>query len=122
MSTKYLSEGATIQYANGTGSAVSSDDVVNMNGVLGVALADIPDGETGSVRINGVFRMPKASAAVIAQGETLTWDVSAGEFDDSSATPAAGDVTGATAVAAAAAGNGDTTVDVLFTGVPGTVN
>jgi predicted RecA/RadA family phage recombinase len=121
MSTKYVSEGATIDYANGTGSDIAADDVVKVSGVLGVALADIPDGESGSVRIKGIFRLPKVSAAVIAQGETLVWDVSAGAFDDANATPATGDVSGSTAIAAAAAGNGDTVVDVLLTGVPGTV-
>jgi hypothetical protein len=54
-------------------------------------------------------------------GESLTWDVSAGNFDDQAATPATGDVTGAAAVAVEAAGNGATTVKVKFTGTPGTV-
>jgi hypothetical protein len=58
---------------------------------------------------------------VIAQGESLTWDVSVGKFDDNAATPATGDVTGAAAVAFEAAGNGVTELDVLFTGIPGTV-
>ncbi|MNC91255.1 hypothetical protein D3C83_74850 [compost metagenome] len=65
--------------------------------------------------------MPKVSAAVIAQGENLTWDASAGAFDDNAATPATGDVTGPPAVAMEAAGNGVTSLEVKFTGVPGTV-
>jgi predicted RecA/RadA family phage recombinase len=94
--------------------------VVAIGNILGVALVDIANGATGSVGIRGVFTVPKVSAAVIAQGESLTWDVSAGKFDDNAATPATGDITGAPAVAFEAAGNGVTSLDVLFTGVPGT--
>jgi hypothetical protein len=69
--------------------------------------------------------VPKVSGAVIAQGESLTWDVSAGSgagaFDDNAATPASGDVTGAAAFAFEAAGAGVTSLAVFFTGVPGTV-
>lgn len=119
MSTKYVSEGEVIQYT--AGSAVTSDDVLVIGSILGVALANIANGETGSVAIKGVFRLPKVSGAVIAQGESLTWDVSAEAFDDNAATPATGDVTGGCAVAVLAAGDGETTVDVLLTGVPGTV-
>lgn len=121
MANSYVSEGAVIDYAN-AGAAISSGDVVNMNGVLGVALGDIATSATGSVMIKGIFRLPKATTAVIAQGETLVYDSSASAFDDSNATPASGDVSGICAVAAAAAGNGETVVDVLLTGVPGTVS
>ena len=91
----------------------------------GAALVDIANGATGSVAIRGRFTLAKVSAAVIAQGESLVWDVSAnagaGAFDDSAATPATGDVSGAPAVAAEAAGDGVTSLDVILTGVPGTV-
>ena len=72
-------------------------------------------------KITGVFRVPKVSGAVIAQGERLVWDASAAAFDDSLATPATGDVSGEAAVAFEAAGNGVTSIAVRFTGVPGTV-
>lgn len=123
MATNYVQPGDVIQVT--AGADITSGQVVKVGQTLGVALTDIANGATGSVAIRGVFTCPKVSAAVIAQGESLTWDVSAssgaGAFDDNLATPATGDVTGATAVAAKAAGNGDTTVEVLFTGVPGTV-
>ena len=61
------------------------------------------------------------AGAVIANGETLTWDASAAAFDDNAAVAASGDVTGATAVAWEAAGNGVTELNVKFTGVPGAV-
>ena len=127
MSNKYKQTGEFIDYTNSTGSQINVDSVVvigsNGDALLGVAMVDIPNGETGAVAIHGVFKkMPKVSAAVIAMGETLTWDVSASAFDDNAATAAAGDVTGPCAVAMESAGNGATEIEVLFTGVPGTLN
>lgn len=123
MATNYNFSGDVIQYT--AGANITSGSVVKIGEILGVALTDIANGATGSVAIRGVFTVPKVSAAVIAQGESLTWDVSAnggaGEFDDNAATPATGDVTGPPAVAFEGAGNGVTTLQVMFTGVPGTV-
>lgn len=120
MATNYVQPGEVIDWTNGTGSAVSAGAVVAVGQMLGIALVDIANGATGSVRIRGVFTVPKVSAAVIAAGESLVWDVSAGAFDDNLATPASGDISGPPAVAVEAAGNGVTSFDVLFTGVPGT--
>lgn len=120
MATNYIQPGEVIDWTNGTGSAVSAGDVVAIGQILGVALTDIASTATGSVQIRGVFEVPKVSAAVIAAGESLVWDVSAGTFDDNLATPATGDISGAAAVAVEAAGNGVTAFNVLFTGVPGT--
>lgn len=121
MATNYIQPGVVIDYTNATGSTITAGSVVKINKILGVAIADIANGATGPVQIEGVFECPKLSTAVIAAGESLTWDVSAGNFDDSAAIPATGDVTGAAAVAVEAAGNGTTTVKVKFTGTPGTV-
>jgi predicted RecA/RadA family phage recombinase len=124
MATNYISQGDVLQYT--AGADISSGDVVVIENLLGVALQDIANGETGSVAIRGIFTCPKVSGAVITQGQGLTWDVSAdsgnGEFDDDQATPATGDITGAAAVAAESAGSGVTSIKVLLTGVPGTVN
>jgi len=119
MATNYIAAGDVINVV--AGATYAAGDVVKVNKILGVAVADITSGATGPVQITGVFECPKLSTAVIAAGESLTWDVSAGNFDDSAATPATGDVTGAAAVAVEAAGNGTTTVKVRFTGTPGTV-
>jgi predicted RecA/RadA family phage recombinase len=119
MATNYVQDGDVIQYT--AGADIVSGAVVKVGAVLGVALTDIANGATGSVAVRGVFSVPKVSAAVIAQGESLTWDVSAGAFDDNAASPATGDVTGAAAFAAEAGVNTQTTLKVMFTGVPGTV-
>lgn len=120
MASNYVQPGKVITWTN-AGTAVSSGDVVVIGKILGVALEDIANGASGEVAIDGVFDVPKVSAAVIAQGENLTWDASAGAFDDNAAIAATGDVTGAPAVAFEAAGNGVTTLAVKFTGTPGTV-
>lgn len=121
MADNYVNSGDVVDFING-GSAIAAGAVVVVGNVLGIALVDIANGATGSVRIRGRFRnLPKVTAAVIAQGESLTWDVSVSKFDDNAATPATGDVTGPPAVAAAAYTSSDTTMDVILTGVPGTV-
>lgn len=118
MTTNYIQPGEVIDYV--AGANTTAGQVVRIGNVLGVALTDIASGATGSVQITGVFSVPKVSGAVIAQGESLTWDASAGAFDDNLATPAAGDITGAAALAFESAGNGVTTLRVKFTGAPGT--
>ena len=119
MTTTYKQEGDVIQHT--AAADIAAGQVVKIGNLLGVALVAIPNGATGSVKLGGVFAAPKVGGAVIAKGESLTWDVSAGAFDDNAATPASGDVTGAAAVAWEAAGNGVTSLLVKFTGVPGNV-
>ena len=121
MANNFQQPGDVITWTNGTGAAVVSGQVVRVGNILGIALVDIAIAASGSVALSGVFTVPKVSAAVIAQGESLTWDASAAAFDDNAATPATGDVTGPPAVAFQAAGNGVTSMAVKFTGVPGTV-
>lgn len=120
MATNYIQPGETINWTNGTGSAVVSGQVVAIGQIIGVALVDIASTASGSVGIKGVYSVPKVTAAVIAAGESLVWDVSAGKFDDNLATPATGDISGQAAVAVEAAGSSATTLKVLLTGVPGT--
>lgn len=121
MANNFVQPGDVITWTNATGAAVVSGQVVVVGATLGVALVDIAIGASGSVRVEGVFSVPKVTTAVIAQGARLLWDVSAGKFDVATATPATGDVSGESAMAWEAAGNGATTLKVKFTGVPGTV-
>lgn len=117
-----IHEGRLFTWTNGTGSDVVSGQVVVIGAILAVAAVDIANGASGTVQVGYAVTAPKVSAAVIAQGESLTWDVSAGAFDDNAATPAAGDITGAAAFAMKAGAATETTIDVVLTGVPGTVN
>jgi predicted RecA/RadA family phage recombinase len=120
MAGNYLQPGNVIEHTN-AGSALVAGQVVRIGALLGVCLVDIANGATGTVQLTGVFTVPKVSGAVILKGERLTWDASAAAFDDNAATPATGDVTGEGAVAWEDAGNGVTSFDVKFTGVPGAV-
>jgi len=104
--------------------AVSSGDIVTMGGTndatLGIALADIASGESGSVGVNCGVNAAKVSAAVFAAGESLVWDSSASAFDDNAATPASGDVSGS-CMADTAGANAETTCRVWLTGIPATL-
>lgn len=97
---------------------ITSGQIVVMGHTLGVALKDGVSGDTVPVAIEGVFEVPKVSAAVFVVGEKLVFDISAasgaGEFDDSSATPAAGDITGG-AIAMRAGANTETSCLVKLT-------
>jgi predicted RecA/RadA family phage recombinase len=100
--------GSVMPWTNSTGSDVAAGAVVALKHCVGIALVAIANGATGSVAVGGVVRdVPKATGHAWAQGEKLNWDVSAGAFDYSGATPATGDITGA-AVAWIAALSGDT--------------
>jgi predicted RecA/RadA family phage recombinase len=114
MTTKFVQEGKVIDYANSSGSTITAGTALAVGHMVGVALADIANGSSGPVAIEGCFTVPKVSAAVWVQGEKLIWDESADAFDDSAATPATGDLTGA-AIAMAAGANAETTAVVKLT-------
>lgn len=117
----YIQPGDTITWTNGTGAAVKSGDVVVVGTrVLGIAAVDIANAGTGAVQLTGVFTVPKVAAAVFNAGDVLTWDSSAGAFDDAAATPASGDIVGSV-IAAKAGANTEATCEVKFLGVPGTL-
>lgn len=120
MARNYIQPGAVFDYANDTGVAISSGDVVPMGSAIGVAIVDIAIGGAGSVQSEGVFSLPKGDTA-IGQGDPLIWDASAGVFEKvGDVVAATGDISN-TAVAFSAAAAGDATVQVKLTGAPGTV-
>lgn len=118
MSRKIVHAGGcddVLPWINGTGVAVVSGQLIKMSHTMGIALHDIPIAGTGSVAVGGVVSgVPKVSAAVFVQGEKLLYDLSALAFDDSAATPAAGDVMGA-AIAWVAGANLETTCTIKLT-------
>lgn len=114
MTTNFVQRGDVVNYT--AGADIAAGDVVVMGHTIGVALVDIANGATGAVAIEGVFTVPKVSAAVFAVGEKLVFDVSATPpaFDDSAAVPASGDITGG-AIAVVAGANLETTCTVKLT-------
>ena len=109
-------EKLTVAYTAGGTIAVHDILVVGTNSkaCVGVAQEEMVSADVGVVDIGGCYSMPKVSAAVIKAGETVDWDVSAGEVDDNQATSASGDVADF-GVALEDAGNGVTSLKVALT-------
>jgi predicted RecA/RadA family phage recombinase len=75
MSRKYIQAGETLDWTNGTGAAIASDDVVVVgNHRLGIALAAIAIAATGSVKIDGIFQLAKNTSDAVVEGQKLWWD------------------------------------------------
>ncbi|MBD9395143.1 DUF2190 family protein [Acidovorax sp. ACV01] len=83
--------------------AVASGAVVVIGVRVGIAVANIAAGETGSIRVKGVVELAKLGTDVVAQGALLYWDA-----DDFRLTTTASGNTLA-GYAAKPAGNGATT-------------
>lgn len=120
MSTTHHQAGKTLTYTNATGSAIAVNSVVVIGSLLAVAAVTIAAGESGECIVEGVHKLPKTAGVVFDQGEKLIWDISAGAFIKASATPAAGDISGA-AICWAAAVSGATVCFVKINPALGTV-
>ena len=71
----FQQDGKRISWTNGTGSDVSSGDMVLVGNRVGVATADIANTATGIVALEGVFSsIPKLTTDVVAQGVDIYWD------------------------------------------------
>lgn len=88
----------SVTYSN-TGSAISSGDVVILGGAdgkkcrVGIAMEDIAaTSGTGQVAVTGCWTLPKVSAAVITQGQSVNWDSDPGAVEDNAHSTGAGDV------------------------------
>lgn len=119
MTIKMVQDGKLKSWTNGTGSNVVAGQLIKQANVLVIAKDAIASGAVGQVYVEGVFSgVPKVSAAVFVFGEKLVWDISAntnaGAFDDSAASPATGDVTGA-AIAWIDGANEETTCTIKLT-------
>ncbi len=114
----YIQRGEVIEVPAAT-SAVASGQVVVVGALLCVANHPAKQGEPFNANLVGVYEVPKAAGAAVAQGAPLYWDASVGVFAAAGA-PAAGDVSGSVAAFAAAAA-GDSFVLARFSGVPGIV-
>lgn len=111
MSNRYVQPGKSMPVVLAGDVAVNDVDVIG-TGLLGIAKVAGVTGETIEYAIKGVFRIPKVSGAVIAQGEQVLWDSSAGAVNDDQATPASGDFL--CGYAFEAAGNGVTEILVAI--------
>lgn len=115
----HIYHGSALPYAP-SGTAIESDQLVAVGGVLAVAESDIADGVTGNLAIEGVFEVAKVTGNAAAQGQALIFDASAAAMDTDAATPATGDVTGAAWAWEAAAADA-TTIKIKLIGQAGAV-
>ena len=101
----YSNDGA-IDYT--PASAVTGGAVVVLNGIVGVAVTDIDANEKGSLATEGLFKLPKTTAAVV-RGLPIHWDPT-GDPDSGDAGTGAANQLGVGTYAgmcAEAAGSGD---------------
>lgn len=76
----FVQRGDVITYKN-AGAAIKSGDVVPLAAGVGVAAVDIAATTgSGSVVMEGVFKLAKEAPLVIAQGDKLYWDNTAKVF------------------------------------------
>lgn len=108
MATNLIQDGEVLNWTNGSGSAVTAGTVIPLLSRCGIALVDIANASTGSVALEGVWTVPKATGATWSFGEALYWDATASKVTTTSTgnTPAG--------CAFAAAESGATTGRILL--------
>jgi predicted RecA/RadA family phage recombinase len=74
MAQNFKVSGDVLQLLNESGSTITSGSPIIVGKFVGIALGDIADDAVGSVAMEGVFELPKATGTAIAQGDVVTWD------------------------------------------------
>ena len=103
MAKNYIQKGQAMPWTNGTEVAVTSGEVVVVGAIVAVALVDIAVGDSGILATEEIWELAKEAPLVIAQGDIVYWDATAGEIDKTNTNVLAGK-------AFAAAASADTTV------------
>jgi len=103
----YKAAGARVDYT-ASGSDTDAGDVVVLSTMIGIATQLIEQDDKGSLAVEGIFSMPKATGTGedIAQGDVVYWDGS-----EATETASGADYLGKCAADAA---TDDETVDVLI--------
>lgn len=108
MSKNYVQPGKALTVTAPSG-GVSSGDVVLLGKLLGIAAHDADGGDPVAIEVEGVFDVAKKSTDVVTVGAILYWDSANSEFTlTSTSNTKAG-------LAASAAGNGATKVNIKLT-------
>ena len=76
MIAKYWQRGEALDYT-AADAAVANGQVVSLGNRIGVAGDDIPEGETGTLHVMGVFEMEKDTTVSVTMGASLYYDESA---------------------------------------------
>lgn len=75
MKAIYVQQGAALDYT--PTEDVKNGEVVSLGTRIGVVAGDIPKGGTGTVHVEGVYRLAKASGEALAMGAAVYYDGSA---------------------------------------------
>ena len=78
-------EGVTLDYT-ASGSDISAGEVVVIGDVIGVAVADIDDGDEGALFVEGVFQITAEAGTAWSVGDQLYWDDANSEFTKTAST------------------------------------
>lgn len=106
----YIQKGDVITVAAPAGGIASGEGLIISN-IFGVAANSAAEGDPVELATTGVFKLPKATAAVLTVGARVAWDNTAKNIN----VPGAGRFP--VGVATEAAGNGITSVAVRLDGV-----
>ncbi len=109
----YLQNGHIVRVITPAGGIASGEGLI-VGSIFGIAAYSAADGEPLELATTGVYKLPKATAAVLTVGARVAWDNTAKNIN----VPGAGRFP--VGVATEAAGNGITSVAVRLDGV-GTV-
>ncbi len=76
MAKNFIQEGDVLQYANASGSTIVSGQAFLMGAMLAIAVVDIANNASGSVSVEGVWLLTKATGASTggAIGTKAYWD------------------------------------------------
>ena len=69
----YFQRGEALDYTNSGSTTIDANTIVLLGARLGVVGCDIAPGATGSLHVEGVYAIPKASGAITA-GALVYWD------------------------------------------------
>lgn len=107
MKAIYVQQGAALDYT--AAEDVKNGAVVSLGTRIGIAAGNIPAGSSGTVHVEGVYRLAKASGEALTMGAAVYYSA---ESDSITAT-AEGGVPAGYAAAPAAANDGTVLVKLL---------
>jgi predicted RecA/RadA family phage recombinase len=106
----YIQNGHFITVTTPAGGIAAGDGLI-VGSIFGIAAYSSTEGDTLELATKGVYKLPKATSAVLTVGARVAWDNTAKEVN----TPGAGRFP--IGIATEAAGNGITSVAVRLDGV-----
>lgn len=71
MAQNHVQSGKVLQYTNASGSTITAETPVVVGTLVGVVLDDIANTATGSVAIEDVWELTKATGVAISQGASV---------------------------------------------------